>query len=339
MAKQTFVCVQCGKEFIDYAQHERKYCSRACADKVREDIRTCKRCGTQFRHTQRGAFYCSRKCYHADRRESDAHNPQTCQQCGKTFVDPKHRNRRFCSQECSGKSKSILRMQTCAECGNSFESRELRKYCSKKCRLAAGWTPQDPTKHTTSMCAVCGKEFTTWSYRNAKCCSARCANTLVARHPKPSMRRPENFIERACQICGKPFKVHKCQLARGKNQGAYCSKECQWEAIAKHHIGEGNPYWKGGHVKYKDYGPNWYRVARKVRKLADYRCQSCGHKIKRRLTVHHIIPFKRFKGDWESANQLTNLVALCRPCHAAIEDGKKPLQLSLAHAGLADDHA
>ena len=36
----------------------------------------------------------------------------------------------------------------------------------------------------------------------------------------------------------------------------------------------------------------------------------------RSLDVHHIIPFRRFAGDWRAANDLANLLTLCPTCHA-----------------------
>jgi predicted HNH restriction endonuclease len=37
------------------------------------------------------------------------------------------------------------------------------------------------------------------------------------------------------------------------------------------------------------------------------------------LDVHHIVPFRTFKGDWRKANELSNLITLCRNCHRKAE--------------------
>jgi 5-methylcytosine-specific restriction endonuclease McrA len=51
------------------------------------------------------------------------------------------------------------------------------------------------------------------------------------------------------------------------------------------------------------------------------RCQSPDHDAARsanaRLLVHHIKPLRDFNGDTEAANQLSNLITLCNPCHGA----------------------
>jgi 5-methylcytosine-specific restriction endonuclease McrA len=59
--------------------------------------------------------------------------------------------------------------------------------------------------------------------------------------------------------------------------------------------------WSGGDISY--YGPNWLKQRRLARK-------------RKELSVHHIIPFRSFNGDWERANELPNLICLCEyPCH------------------------
>jgi 5-methylcytosine-specific restriction endonuclease McrA len=80
--------------------------------------------------------------------------------------------------------------------------------------------------------------------------------------------------------------------------------------------GENSYRWKGGHAK--NYGDRWSRHRRII---ADYysNCQACGDEGK---DVHHIIPYKKFESDKE-ANHLTNLIYLCRDCHAKVEIGNK----------------
>jgi len=37
------------------------------------------------------------------------------------------------------------------------------------------------------------------------------------------------------------------------------------------------------------------------------------------VDLHHIIPFKYFKGDWQRANNEANRIALCQDCHHKAE--------------------
>ncbi len=81
--------------------------------------------------------------------------------------------------------------------------------------------------------------------------------------------------------------------------------------------GENSGTWNGGDISY--YGPNWLSQRRLARERDQFNCQSCGiteEQYGKELSVHHIIPFRNFKGDWEKANELVNLICLCEyPCH------------------------
>lgn len=81
------------------------------------------------------------------------------------------------------------------------------------------------------------------------------------------------------------------------------------------YVGENAPNWKGGHAS--DYGSNWKRQRDKARARDNNTCQDCGHEWQEgeiRLDVHHIIPLKEFDVP-EEANDLDNLITLCRECH------------------------
>lgn len=84
-----------------------------------------------------------------------------------------------------------------------------------------------------------------------------------------------------------------------------------------------NPHWTGGTAKLIDYGPNWPSQRRKAVRRDDHTCRVCGYRSGGDviLDVHHIRKVKEMDGDWESANKLANLIALCRNCHALVEKG------------------
>lgn len=61
-----------------------------------------------------------------------------------------------------------------------------------------------------------------------------------------------------------------------------------------------------------DYPPNWPEIAERIKRLARWRCEHCGHKHDPArgytLTVHHL--------DGDKANcSYRNLVAMCQRCH------------------------
>ncbi len=78
-----------------------------------------------------------------------------------------------------------------------------------------------------------------------------------------------------------------------------------------------------------DYGPNWEEQRQRVRARDGYRCARCGtpEPPGRQHDVHHLIPFRTFgyvpgRNDrYKEANQLENLLLVCRTCHRRLEMG------------------
>lgn len=89
--------------------------------------------------------------------------------------------------------------------------------------------------------------------------------------------------------------------------------------------GDKNPAWKGGSIE-SYYGPNWDEQRQKSLERDDYECQHCGmtqeehlDEFGEELNIHHIINRRKFiengEFDYERANRLENLVALCTTHH------------------------
>ncbi|MCX6050116.1 MAG: DUF1998 domain-containing protein, partial [Chloroflexi bacterium] len=76
-----------------------------------------------------------------------------------------------------------------------------------------------------------------------------------------------------------------------------------------------------------DYGPNWQEQRNRVRARDHYRCKRCGapEPSARQHDVHHLIPFRTFgyvrglNEHYQLANQLSNLILVCRTCHQRLE--------------------
>jgi DEAD/DEAH box helicase domain-containing protein len=76
-----------------------------------------------------------------------------------------------------------------------------------------------------------------------------------------------------------------------------------------------------------DYGPNWAEQRARVRARDRHRCTRCGapEPADREHDVHHLVPFRVFgyvrglNENYLQANQLENLVLVCRACHQRIE--------------------
>lgn len=251
--------------------------------------------------------------------------PITCQYCGNQAESRdayEQKRKKHCSRECRVKAARRGKLVNCTRCGKeTYKPRaQLKKnwensFCSRECRQEWGWSPKDPEKRSLFVCEWCEQEFEEWTYRNPRFCSSQCVNVYAARLPKPSTRRPENFVKLACEECGEKFRVHKCIIENPNRNPRFCCADCKNAWMSRTHEGENNPNWTGGHTPY--YGPNWVRKKREVRKRDNYTCQQCGAKESddnMAFDVHHKIPLRLFD-DYKKANAQNNLILLCRQCH------------------------
>jgi len=85
--------------------------------------------------------------------------------------------------------------------------------------------------------------------------------------------------------------------------------------LRESHKGSKAYNWKGGVSKtYKKHRleVGWSKIALRVYKRDDFKCQLCGRNYK--LNAHHIIPWRIEHND-----KISNLITLCKPCHGRIE--------------------
>lgn len=181
------------------------------------------------------------------------------------------------------------------------------------------------SKREKVTCVVCGTSFESWVYRKSRCCSRKCASTLSNGVPKISRRKPENLRTLYCEICSKEYVVHVSQLVGRASR--FCSRECRILERSEAMKGAGNPNYIGG-TRFPNRGSSWSKQ-RKLALVRDgYKCQICGLKKKKKgdrlVSVHHITPYKHFNGNHLVANQLSNLITLCRKCHNRVEDHNYP---------------
>lgn len=253
-----------------------------------------------------------------------------CPTCDEEFiVYPKHPNVKFCSPECYAKSQQKRIIKACQGCGKEFkESYVGQKFCSRECGFKHR-KRRERTKTKQCICVWCGKQFETFYCRkDRKFCSHQCMSEYGA-SVTPGAPRKEGFrIIQNCKICGKPYETNRIQiLLRGSS---CCSKECVAELNSRRMRKDGNPNYRGGTILYR--GANWGRQSRKALKRDGYRCQICGKRVNRHkhdYGIHHIRPFREYEGDYENANHLSNLITLCRSCHARVEFGGLPCPLPL----------
>lgn len=156
-------------------------------------------------------------------------------------------------------------------------------------------------------CVICGYEMTVpKAIKTILTCSEYCK--LL----KLKMQKSKGFYT-LCRICDKPI---WCQP---KKKRQYCSHECK-DTGTTVYTSERNIK-RGTYKRY--YGPTWLPQRILARKRDGFCCRMCAiseSDYGKELSVHHIKPFVLFQSS-EEANQLSNLLSVCEPCHRKIHSG------------------
>jgi 5-methylcytosine-specific restriction endonuclease McrA len=252
----------------------------------------------------------------------------TCSYCNKEeLLERKIADRRkFCSIKCSSLSqvrREVVKCDTCkAELERKLSDIKRNNFCNKKCfdlfKLGKSFKLKENIQFD---CLECGNKVSVLpsryyrSGKERKFCSKQCSSKYHLRDFKSSA------IELECNNCRAKIYRTKSHI-KSRN---YCSYECMGEYYSKEGLfsGENSPTWGGGKKSY--YGPNWLESRRQCRAREDYICKDCGiteEDYGQELSVHHIIPFVMFNDDYEKANDLRNLVAICEPCHRLRHSGE-----------------
>jgi len=267
----------------------------------------------------------------------------TCKFCGDNFKDyatrreSKGEKNNFCSKECKDSFEGKDGLDTeCSECGNEIhippsQIEEVGGYeqnnyfCDKECESlfkSENWVndkhPSWDGGKVSIECEECGDTYKVKDCEKdkSKYCSRECTIEGFNIEKK----------EYSCENCGKTV------LKKPYNVSGYvvCSEECMKNQLSEIRKGKQNPQWKGGRFRY--YGQNWQEQREKALERDNYTCQKCGlirnkhyKKYEEDLHVHHKKPRREFIEDkfsiekLEKANQLNNLITLCKSCHRKIE--------------------
>lgn len=157
----------------------------------------------------------------------------------------------------------------------------------------------------------------------------------VPRGPSPSISDEElhEEIHRLTEELGRiPTKIEMADIGK-YGDSTYEKRFGSWrDAVAEagyeprpsmeDQSGENNYNWKGG---YGNYSRDWDGARKRALERDNYECQICGRANEahqedfgKSLDIHHIRPARKFD-DQEEAHQLSNLITLCRSCHARWE--------------------
>lgn len=184
---------------------------------------------------------------------------------------------------------------SCERCGNSFSYNPTYsdgKYCSPACFHESGHSEEskDAISEANSGREVTWKEKISESHKG-KTHTEEAKEKM--RGPRPSLRGENNPMSRE--------EVRQKMVENLPDRS-----------------GGNHPNWEGGHESY--YGPSWtFELKEKVRERDNRTCQDCGveeAELPQRLDIHHKIPFRLFGVEkHEKANEIENLISLCRSCH------------------------
>lgn len=305
-------CPDCGKPF----KRDASWCSSCACKRNMFYEKTCPECGKLITDQATHCGSCARK-------ELFVPFYRTCDWCGEDFLSIPSRETKsgiyFCCQGCQAEYFKI----PCDNCGQRFtpdhRNRGIFHTCSMECRnemLSKRATGKRRSDWITLSCENCGKIFERMPSRvksEYQFCSYKCK----ADWARGTNHHMYTSIDCVCEICGREFVRTRVRVL--KHGGKYCSRVC----FSQSQILPRQDY----------YGPNWLKQRAKARKRDSYICQICGEKEEtygRALDVHHIIPFRDFGLDrYREANDLSNLITLCKKCHRTIENGVPITQVLL----------
>lgn len=203
------------------------------------------------------------------------------------------------------------KIRLCRKCGKEFEARGYfsgNRYCSRKCIVA--------DSRLKATCKVCQKEFNrSPGDTNRKYCSREC------------YKQDHNAIlTLTCSGCGTTF-------SRKNNSSPTKRKFCTRACLSKSNRGTNNPLYRGR--RHADRGKDWKIQSAAARSRDDNRCAALCHdgyepNRKEKLSVDHVVPYRlafawHELGQGPDPNILTNLLSMCRSCHAK----KTPAEIRL----------
>lgn len=265
----------------------------------------CRRCSEVFVGLPcKPNIYCSKRCLRAD--QAERRTLVKCAHCPNLIVAVPSNPRKYCSTDCYRLGRRRRRESTCLRCSKPFSRKASKStvFCCEDCRRKH----QAATQRAHGACKKCGKPITRKLSVGVDYCSPDC---YQASQKKYEIR------ETTCEKCARLFSF----ALKPHGPARYCCRACYNAAKeAGAFSAENHPNFRGGYDTY--YGASWRSQRRKARRR-DKVCQDCGvspETLGRVLDVHHLIAFREFGVEQHvEANDLCNLISLCKPCHARRE--------------------
>ena len=208
------------------------------------------------------------------------------------------------------------RTKTCEWCGKEFQvdgAHKRKKFCSEECLHNS-----KIKQYEHQFCELCGKDLGIKRYKVSYC------NDCLSIHRSESQFKR---IETECAYCHK--KILAIPSRYNSNKYLYCDVDCMAKHYAEIYTGENSPSWKGGK---RHYTGGWLNARDEARERDNYTCAICGiteEEYGHELSVHHIKKYRDFE-DKNEANQLSNLISLCEPCHRFVHSNDNTEKIYLS---------
>jgi hypothetical protein len=218
-------------------------------------------------------------------------------------------------------------------CGKEFETWPSRvkfgggKYCSYECSgRSKSITGSDTPVKSIRVCPICEKSFEVYTYQNKKYCSRRCYGISRIGIAKIGTRGDGKFSKhkKICLICSKEF--------FGFAHTKFCSIKCMGEWNSTHRLGINNPNYSGGHSEYCEKWTRGFK--QRIIAFFGDTCIECGIIPLKTLRCHHVYYDKKaccainedgkyfsnlnIKGrehNFEIIGDPNKFVPLCEQCH------------------------
>lgn len=140
--KETSICEMCDSKFSHKPSTVGKYCSDDCRNNARKTsvVVECSNCSAKIERQPNQLervdnVYCSKQC----QAEGQKLDKIICEHCSVEFK-PSYQSQKFCSRQCSAKSRESKVSTNCGECGekllrhNYYIQKYDRVFCSSECR-------------------------------------------------------------------------------------------------------------------------------------------------------------------------------------------------------------
>jgi len=190
---------------------------------------------------------------------------------------------------------------------------------SEACRKAGVPHNNKPQKKdkVEIKCNQCGEKRNVYPYRAEKQFPNGTSETCKFCMDKK--------VVTSCSWCGSDIEKHRYLVDAAENN--FCDHKCFGEWRSSNIIGENHPRYNGGR---KDFGENWPEIRKVAIQRDNEECQRCGISRERHLSdknidldVHHKEPRRKFIESCKSieqADEISNLITLCRSCHMKMEE-------------------